>query len=102
MGAERRAVNADWNFINVVAVLVTKIKISRLREIDLVRRERELAPDDTPHLHVNFGAVKRRFVWNFYVIDSRTLQDIARHLFGLFPKLRFVDKFLSELRRIVR
>src|SRR5690349_10476141 len=98
MRAERRAVNADRNLINVVAVLITKIKISRLREIDLVRRERELAPDDAPYLHVNFWSVKRRFVWNFYVVDARTLQDIPRHLFGLLPELRFIDEFPSELR----
>src|SRR5690348_4475760 len=98
MRAERRAVNTDRNLINVVTVLITKIKIPRLREIDLVRGERELAPDDAPHLHVNFWSVKRRFVWNFYVVDARTLQDVARHLFGLLPELRFIDKFLAELR----
>ena len=37
--AKWRPMNADWNFLGVVAVLVTKIKISRLREIDLIGRD---------------------------------------------------------------
>ena len=100
--AKRRAMNADRDLVGVVAVLIAKIKIARLREIDLVGRDGKLASDHAPRLHVDLRPVKGRFVRHFDVIDSRVFQNVARHLFGLFPKLRFIDKFLAELRWIVR
>ena len=30
-----------------------------------------------------------------------SLQDIARHVFGLLPELRFIDEFLAQLGRVV-
>src|SRR5438034_6343075 len=100
--AEWRAMNADWDLVDVVAVFIAKIKIARLGEIDLVGRDGKLASDHAPRLHVDLRAVKGRFVRHFDIVDSRVLQNAARHLLGLFPKLRFIDKFLTELRGIVR
>src|SRR5436190_21367636 len=99
---ERRAMNADWDLVDVIAIFVAKIEIARLGEIDLVRRDRKLASDHAPRLHVNLRSVKGSFVWNFDVIDSRAFQDVARHFLGLFPKLRLIDEFLAKLRWIVR
>jgi hypothetical protein len=73
-----------------------------LREIDLVRRDGKLASDHAPSLHVDLRPVKRRFVRHFDIINSRILQHVPRHRFGLLPKLRFIDKFLPELGWIVR
>src|SRR5437667_6317464 len=102
VSAERRAMDADRDLIDVVAVLVAKIKIARLGEIDLVRRDGKLAPDHAPRLHVDLRPVKRRFVRHFDIIDSGIFQNVARHVLGLFPKLWFIDKFLAELRWIMR
>src|SRR6266513_5179947 len=94
--------NADRDLVDVVAVLVAKIKIARLREIDLVRRDGKLASYYAPRLHVDLGAVKSCFVRHFDIIDSRVLQDVTCHLLGFLPKLWFIDKFLAELPGIVR
>src|SRR5438876_6011091 len=100
MRAERRTMDADWNLLDIIAVLVAKIKIARLGEIDLVGRDGKLAADHAPRLHVDLWSVKRRFVWHFDVINPRVFQNVARHLFGLLPKLGFIDKFLPKLRGI--
>src|ERR1051326_1460134 len=76
MRAERRAVNADRDIVDVITVFIAKTKISRLREIHLVRGECELASDHAPDLHVDFRAVKRRFVRHLDVFNPGTLQDI--------------------------
>src|SRR5258705_6507872 len=94
--------NADRDLVDVVAVLVAKIKIARLREIDLVGRDGKLASYHAPRLHVDLRAVKGRFVRHFDIIDSRVLQNVARHLLGLFPKLWFINKFSAELGWIMR
>jgi len=73
MRTERRAMNADRDLVDVVAVLIAKIKIARLREIDLVGRDRKLASDHAPRLHVDLRAVKGRFVRHFDVIDPGIL-----------------------------
>ena len=39
MRSERRAMNAQRNLIDVVAIFVAKVKPPRLREIDLVGRD---------------------------------------------------------------
>src|SRR4051794_10265868 len=54
VGAERGAVNAEGNFLGVIAVLVTKIEPARLREIDLVRGDGEFAANNAPDLDVDF------------------------------------------------
>src|SRR5436190_19303115 len=90
--AEWRAMDADRDLVDVVTVLIAEIKIARLREIDLVGRDGEFAADHAPGLHVDLGTVKGRFVRHFDIIDSRVLQNVARHLLGLFPKLWFIDK----------
>src|SRR3954451_4957127 len=99
--AKRRAMNTDRDLVDVIAVLIAKVKIARLREIDLVSRDGKLASDHAPRLHVDLWPVKGRFVWHFDVIDPGVFQNIARHLFGLFPKLRFIDEFLPKLLWIV-
>ena len=68
--AERGAMNAKRDLIDVVAILVAKIEPSRLGEIDLVGRDGKLAPDHAPGLYVNLRPVKSGFVRHFDVIDS--------------------------------
>src|SRR5262245_989942 len=99
--AKRRAMDADRNLLDIIAILVAKIETARLRKIDLVGRNRKLAADHAPGLDVDLRSVKRGFVRNFDMIDTRAFQNIASHVLSLFPKLRFVDKFLPELRGIV-
>src|SRR5437016_2587372 len=94
--AERRAMNADRDLLGVVAVFIPKIKIARLGEIDLVCCDGKLASDHAPDLDVDLWSVKRRFVGHFYVIDLGIFWHAAGHLFSLFPKLRFVHKFLAK------
>jgi hypothetical protein len=62
--------NADRRLVSVISVFVNEVQPARLCEIDLIRRERELATDHAPDLHVDFWAVKRRFVSDFHVINS--------------------------------
>src|SRR5207237_2894507 len=78
------------------------VERARLGKVDLISRDRKLAPDCAPCLHVDFWSVERRFIRHFNKVDPGILQDAARHFFGLPPKLGFIDKFLSELRGIVR
>ncbi len=73
MRAQRRAMNADWNLVDVIAVFVAKIKTAGLRKIDLVSGERELAADHAPHLHVDLWSVKRGLVRHFDIIDAGIL-----------------------------
>src|SRR5438552_3931494 len=95
--AERRAMNTDRNLVGVVAVLVAKFKSARPGAIGLARHYRKLASDHTPRWHIKLRPVKRRFVRHFDVVNPRVFQNVARHLFGLFPKLRFIDELLAEL-----
>ena len=94
--------NADRNFLGVVLVLVNQIESAWLREIDLVRGDGKFTPDHAPGLDVDLRSIKRRFVWNLDIIDPGIFQHVACHLFGLFPKLRLIDKLLTELGGIVR
>jgi hypothetical protein len=73
MCSQWRAMNADRNLVDVVAVFIAKIKTARLREIDLVRRDGKLTSDHAPRLHVDLRAVKGRFVRHFDIINSRIL-----------------------------
>src|SRR5215471_15122763 len=97
MSAQRRAMNADGRFLGVVAILVNQTEPARLGEINLIGRKRELASDYAPDLHIDLRPVKRGLVSHFNIVDSGVLQHVSRHLLGLFPKLRFADKLLSEL-----
>src|SRR6202171_416789 len=101
MRSEWRAMNTDRRLFGVVAIFVNEIETARLREVDLVGRDGKLATDGAPRLHVDLRPVKRSFVWHFDKIDSRILEHVSRHYFGLFPKLRFIDEFLSKLAWIV-
>ena len=83
---ERRAMNADRNLLGIIAVLVAKIKTARLGEIDLVGGDGKFTSDHAPGLHVDLRSVKGRFVRHFDIIDSRILQNVARHLFGLVSR----------------
>src|SRR6266576_1656341 len=99
--AERSAMNAERCLVDIVAIFVAQVEAARLREIDLIGRDREFAADRAPGLDVNLWSVKRGFVRYFDIIDPGIFQHVARHYFGLFPKLRFIDKFLSKLVRFV-
>src|SRR5437016_4915388 len=102
MRAQRCAMNADRNLLGIIAVLVAEVEPARLREVDLVGGERKFASDHTPNLHVDLWSIKRGFIRHLNIINFGTLQYIARHLLSLLPKNRFVDKLLSQLRRIMR
>ena len=71
--AERRAMDADRDLVDVVLVFVAQIEIARLREIDLVRRDRKLAPDHAPCLHVDLRSIKRGLVRHLDVVDAGVL-----------------------------
>src|SRR5438067_4802802 len=92
-----RAMNADRDLLAVIAVLISKIKAAWLREINLVRGDRKFAPDHAPCLHINFRTVKGCFIRHFDIVNSGVLQNAARHFFGFFPKLWFINKFLAKL-----
>src|SRR5713226_5478447 len=102
MSAERRAMNTERRLLGVVLVFVNEIEPARLREIDLVGRDRKFAPDHAPRLHVDLRSVKGRFIWHFNVIDAGIIQNVTRHFLGLFPKLRFIDKLLTKFGWIMR
>src|SRR5437763_4663481 len=101
VGVERGAVNTERDFLGVVAVLVTKIEPARLGEIDLVGGDGELTADHAPDLDVDLWSVEGGFVRHFDEVDAGTLQNVARHLLGLLPYVRFVDELLAELRGVV-
>src|SRR5204862_3920367 len=73
MRAERRAMNAQRDLVDVVAVFIPKIKIARLSKINLVGRDGKFASDHAPCLHVDLRPVKRSFVRYFDIIDAGTL-----------------------------
>src|SRR5436190_23980645 len=101
MGAEGCAMNAKRCLLGVVLVFVNEIEPARLREIDLIGRNRKFAANHAPRLDVDLWSVKGRFIRNFDIIDAGILQDIARHLLRFFPKLWLIDKFLTEFGWIV-
>src|SRR5947207_10173109 len=72
VGAERRAMDAEGDFLSVIAVLVTKIEAARLGEIDLVGGDCELAADHAPDLDVDLRSVEGGFVRHFDVVDAGT------------------------------
>src|SRR5437588_13129934 len=86
---ERGAMNAKRDLIDVVAISVAEVEPARLGKVDLISRDRKLAPDCAPGLHVDFWSVERRFIRHFNKVDPGILQDGARHFFGLPPKLGF-------------
>ena len=55
VGAEWRAMDADRDLVDVIAILVAKIETARLSEINLIRRDGKFAPDHAPGLYVDFG-----------------------------------------------
>src|SRR6266446_10981445 len=95
--AERRAMDAERNFVDVIAIFVAQVESAWLREIDLVGRDGKLTPDRAPGLHVDLRSVKRSFIRYFDIIDPGIFQYASCHHLGLLPKLRFIDKFLPEL-----
>src|ERR1043165_1365116 len=88
VGPERSAMNAERCFFYVIAISVNEIKPARLREIDLVSCDGELASDHAPDLHVDFRSIEGGFVGHFHIVDSRILEHVAGYLFGLFPYVR--------------
>jgi hypothetical protein len=103
--AERRAMDAQRRLVRVVLVAINQAEFSRHGEIHLVRRQRELAADDAPDLHVNLRAVKRRLVRHLHVGNLRIKQHLADQVLRLLPQFRFVDELgvvAGQARRIVR
>src|SRR5438477_3510037 len=75
--AERCAMDADWDLVHVVTILIAKIKTARLREIDLIGCDGKFAADDAPGLHIDLRSIKGRFVWYFDIVDARVLERCA-------------------------
>src|SRR5438132_9595981 len=94
--------NAEWNFLSVVAVFVNKIEPARLGEIDLVGGDRKLASDCAPGLHIDLRPVKRGFIRHFDIIDSGIFEHAPRHLLCLYPELWFIDKLCIDSADAVR
>ena len=101
MCAERSAVNTERRFINIVAILVSKVKASWLGKINLVSCDGKFSPNRAPGLDIDLWAIEGSFIWHFDKIDSGIFENVARHIFRSFPKFGFIDKLLPELRRIV-
>ncbi len=104
MRAEWRAMDAQRRLLRVVAVAIFQAELRGHGEIHLIRRQRELAADDAPHLHVNLRAVERRLVRHFHVGNFRINQNFADQIFRLLPQFRFVDELrvvAGQSRRIV-
>ena len=101
MRAEWGAMNTKRRLLFVVAVLVNEAQPARLGEIDLVGGDSKLTSDHAPDLHVNFRPVEGCFVSDFNVIDPGVFEDATSHFLGLLPKLRFINKLLTEPGRIV-
>src|SRR5438874_10897875 len=99
--AERRAMNAKWRLLGVVAIFVNEIEPARLREVVLVGRDGKLAADRAPGLHVDLRAVERGFVWHLDDIDSGILEHASRLLFCLLPQFWLIDMLFPELAGIV-
>src|SRR5215831_542871 len=103
--SQRRAMDAKRSLFGIVAVAINQPKAFRYGEIHLIGRQGELAPNDAPHLYVNFRAVKCRFVGHLNIIDAGVLERVADHVFGLLPKLGLIYEFRivsGEARGIVR
>ena len=103
--AERRTMDAQRGFFGVIFVAIDQTEPFRHGEIHLVGRQGEFATDDAPDLHVNLGAVKRRFVRHFDIIDAGLFERVTDHILGLDPEFRFVDELgvvAREARGIVR
>src|SRR5437763_11631251 len=60
--AERRAMDAERNFVDVITIFVAKIETPRLGKINLVRRDGKLAADRAPGLDIDLRPVKRGFI----------------------------------------
>src|ERR1043165_8097619 len=103
--AQRRAMDAKWGFFGVVAIAINQTETFRHSEIDLVGRQSKFTSNHAPDLYINLRTVKRRLVRHFDVIDFRIDEGLPDHVLGLFPKLRFIDKFgvvAGQARRIMR
>ena len=102
MGAQRRAVDAQRRLLLAVGVDIAQIKAFRLGKVHLVRRQRELATDRAPNLHVNLGAIERRLIRHFHKGDVAVAHRAAHHLLGLGPQPRVVNVLLAQPRRVMR
>ena len=100
--AERGAVDAHRRLFSVVAVAVVQAEFSGNGKINLVRCDGELAPDRTPDLDIDFRPIESSFIWHFDKIDAALDENISHHVFGLFPKLRLIHKFLPQLFGVMR
>src|ERR1043166_9997688 len=101
MGAERCPMNTKRCLLRVITIFVDEVESSRLGKIDLVGGDGELPSNHAPDLDVDLWSVESGFVRHFDKINPGPFQNVSGHRFGLFPKLRFVDKFLAEFGRIM-
>src|SRR5262245_60655148 len=102
MRSERRTVDTERSSSGIFPVSIHESETLRNREIDLIRSDRELAPDSAPNLHVNLRPIKGRFIRNLHVIYPRVLQYPANHVLGLDPKIRLSNELFSETVWIMR
>ena len=101
VGAERSTVDAQWRFFGVLARGVFQPESRWNGEIDLVGGDCEFATDGTPNLDVDLRSVEGCFVGNFDVVDTRFLENVAHHIFSLYPELLIVDELLAQLLRVM-
>ena len=99
--AQRRAMNAERRRLGIVARPIHQPEPFRHGEVDLVGGNGELAPDRAPHLHIDLRSVEGGFIGHLDIIDAAALQNPTHHRFGPQPEFRLIDKFLTELRRVV-
>ena len=102
MGSERRAVDAERSFLQIIAILIDQAESLRHGKIYLVGGNGEFTPDRAPHLHVDLWSVERGFVRHLNIVDSGAIENVTDHFLRLDPELRLTNKFLAELGGIVR
>ena len=101
MRTQRRAVNNNGSLLLVFLVDISKIKSLRLRKIHLIGCQSKFTSNGTPNLNINFGSVKSRFIFYFYIAHAHALQHTTYHIFCLLPQFWHVDVLLTQLLRIV-
>ena len=93
--------NDDRPLLLVLLADITQIKALCLCEIHLVGSQCKLTTNGAPNLNIDFGAIKRRFVFHFHITHTHALQHFANHVFGFLPQLWHIDILLTQLGWIV-
>src|ERR1700733_5229435 len=95
-------VDDQWCIGFIVLPGKFQFETTALGKIDLVGGQGKFAPDNTPYLYINLGAIKSRLVRHFYKRRIGPYQYIPDHCFCLLPQCRFIYVLLSEFGGIMQ